>query len=507
MNNLRLFQRLVFGKSFWDHRDWIAFVNALFIDSIQDNQVLALKDRLLYENRLPTQQEIRSILSVIYNTYSLIGFKSNYIINPYSGFINELNTTLNELINNNINGVKGLAFTDDFTNPSAAFSGSWGTGGAVVPTVANKTAIFTSGSGVSTWDRYARVVTNFVNINKWKITISNIKMTSVPDATSFGIGIGMMSVANRTLAQSSIGAYFDLSTGANTGKLRIGRMDNTAAWTNMAETSVSAVPYAQNNELLYELSLDDIVVTFKVTNITQNRSATLTYTYILDIPTTFFLVNRALTCVWSLGTTGTVIIGKVDFESNEKTINDYVGIGDSILRGYSNLVTSSRILEKAFKNELANRTFINLANQGNLVEDYTTGNYTETLMYLPRKAYIIQVGTNNKEHSTLVSYQNGMDSLVTAILAAGGNCVICKLIPRNDAIDVTNFNDHLTARFAPGGTFGKTIKLITLISTYSAPLYKDTANTVHLSQLGAELAGQNLRNGLVQFEAGNLFPV
>ena len=70
MSNIGTFIREVGSKPIWNRIDWIRFTNILYDETIQDERLLSIKNRLSYEFRNPTHGEINTILEVIRTLYT-----------------------------------------------------------------------------------------------------------------------------------------------------------------------------------------------------------------------------------------------------------------------------------------------------------------------------------------------------------------------------------------------------------------------------------------------------
>jgi len=103
MNNLKLFLSQVQGKPLWDARDWYTFVNSLYLEVNQSPQLLALKNRLGYEQRMPTHQEKQIILNVISAVYTSNGVGASLIVvKRTSNSILSMNNLGREIVNKNL---------------------------------------------------------------------------------------------------------------------------------------------------------------------------------------------------------------------------------------------------------------------------------------------------------------------------------------------------------------------------------------------------------------------
>src|SRR5688572_8035887 len=69
MENLKLFQRQSQGKVYWSKRDWITFIDAIYTDVLQNEELLLLSNRLKYEDRAPNDREKYFIISKIEGLY------------------------------------------------------------------------------------------------------------------------------------------------------------------------------------------------------------------------------------------------------------------------------------------------------------------------------------------------------------------------------------------------------------------------------------------------------
>lgn len=403
----------------------------------------------------------------------------------------------------------GTVFFEDF--PGAAFTADWSVFGTTPPTVSGGNAVFTSGSGLSTWNRGVRNITHFSNLNNFRLEVFGVQITFVPGATTTGIGIGLDSAVDNALSKSSFGAYVNMTNGADGGRLVIGKLNSARSFTATTQTPANTITKAQNDIFDFVIERNDTIIKFSAKKTTDTEWASVQDIFQLDTSSPQFLPNRWLICLFGLGTAGTTNVGSVRYISLEPKSCHYCLLGDSIGTGYSANARLYRLMERTFAG--LDRTFMNLASQGNKAQDFYAGNSNEITSYRVQKAYIVQVGTNNVEHDTLASYQTGITAIVDAIVAAGGDAILCTLLPRNDGLDVRPFNDWLYTTFAPKkatvGTYGRRFKICDFYTSFrdrnhtafnGNPKYYD--DTVHPNPEGFSKMGLTLRSCIMQYESG-----
>lgn len=106
MSNIGIFQRTIYNKPIWSIRDWITFVNVLYLDVTQDDLLLTIKNRLGYENRQPNRSEIVTIINLLKSIYEANDISINYLEQllreHITSSLKNLNIVVQEIINNNI---------------------------------------------------------------------------------------------------------------------------------------------------------------------------------------------------------------------------------------------------------------------------------------------------------------------------------------------------------------------------------------------------------------------
>jgi len=421
--------------------------------------------------------------------------KKQWWLNNAAGYSEDLIATIRE---------------DSFTSPVSAFSSNWTTFGADLPTVSGGNAVFQNGSGTATWSKGVYLSAYDTNLHKWTITLSNVSLTSAKSASSFGIGVGMKSIAYNVNGRRGVGAYIDLSTGANAGKVIMGYLTGTTSQTfSQFAISATALTVSTNDVLTYVLEQNDLDITFTVTNVTTGLSKSVSYTYIINLPTTYLQHNISDPCIWSLGN-GITNVGLFNFGSSAYVEQDYALVGYSIGHGYSAITTGARLLEQTFTGSLSTRRYLNLASLSNLSNDYDElDDLAETQI---NKAVIYFVGTNDLEHANLANYQTQVTAIMNIYRNAGLDVIICKLLPRNDGLDVRPFNNWLVATYGAGGTAGFQLKIVDFFTAFrdsgtstafdGNPAYY--GDTVHPNPTGFAVLGATLNTAIVEFEAGNL---
>lgn len=290
------------------------------------------------------------------------------------------------------------------------------------------------------------------------------------DADSYGFGLGINSA--NTYAQFEVFGRFDMTTGANTGKVLFTNDQNTDI-----ATSTAALTFSVNDVIQLTVERFENVVIVTAKNVTTDADAvSVQYNY-SDFPNQHpYQPNTGKFAILSRG--GQFQLSALTLSSSEVKNAEIMMIGDSKVVGYNVTSQNSRIAT-LLKNNIASV----VVNAGGSDRTADVLLRTDEIIALAPKRVLLAIGSNDIRSGVAeATYEANYDNIVTTLEAAG--ITVIHLLPfRELIINQIPLRDHITATYTAAE----------IIDTYSVLTNAMIDASVHPTTIG----NYNLYNKIV----------
>lgn len=305
----------------------------------------------------------------------------------------------------------------------------------------------------------------YTDLEYWKMT--GTFTASEKTATSYGFGLG---VNTQNGQASDFFVWFDMSTGANSGKilLKYGTGDATL------NTSSLAVTWSATDQIILTLQRKENKVTATAQNLTTGANViSVDYTY-STYPNSIALPGLSKFCVMSRG--GSFKLSTLKIYSDETKYSDICIVGDSKSSGYDATSQDMRFAS-LLKNSFSNVTVNSGASDRT---DHVQLRLPEIIALAPKNV-LLAIGSNDIRQSVAYgTYTVNYTDIVDDLVAAGIN--VYHLLPFYESgISQTALRDYIIATYPT-----------TYIDTYG--LSSEMVNAIHPTDKGHQWIHDQVMN-------------
>lgn len=378
-------------------------------------------------------------------------------------------------------GVRGQLFSETFASTSNFTT----TGAISISVLANILTVSGGDTGnQQSFARYARYTPYVTALDKW--TLEATYTVGTYNSTSFGLGFGLQSIANNSASRFGLGWGLDNSSSGTGGKIYAYYINPSGTPVALTITANGVLPLALNDVISMIVSRDESKIYFTFKNETQQKEISAYALYSLSLGATAFLPNKANFTIYAKGGTNTVSVFKASSSAKKGGL---LFLGDSKSKYYAN--------EQAFTytNRISSnigKPVISLAQASHLTSDCV--DLLPEIIAMEPDTVIIDIGTNDVEHTNLATFQTQMDLLTDGLDAEGIPYFINEIIGRNDGRTVSTFNDWLNTTYPSDIIIGQ--KLAFSDGTAQGARTTYMADVVHMNPVGHELFANNILNKL-----------
>jgi len=282
------------------------------------------------------------------------------------------------------------------------------------------------------------ILNQVTGLDKFKITI-RFKMTVPKAATTYGVGLGLMSTNVNTFYQFTGRVNFD-----NTTNRLLFATSSGSVYTNKINDTGN--PFVNSVGDLIELSVeqDRASVKTKVKNLSRNIDTVNDIEYLYTTNTVNgTMPNVGRFCIYMLG--GTYELQSMRVDSKEYKNSKLMTIGDSKTEGYT-----ADSLDSCFSS-LLDEKYKGVANNSGGYETTadTLTKVSEIIAFSPKKV-LLNIGSNDKRTGIpFGTWQTNYDSITSQLVTSGAD--VYHLLQFNEAgLNFADYNLHITNTYPAG---------------------------------------------------------